>query len=136
MGHEEGPVWVPVEEVVWFHDTAIENHGGRHGIRSQGLLEQATNETSAALVLRKHGQHGPPGGLATRPASCSFTRSWTANKRTGWGTANLFAMANGLELVCSPEDSYQAVLGLAASPKGEHEEELLAEFMYDHLWPY
>lgn len=36
-----GPVWVPVEEVVWFHDTVKENHGGRHGIRSQGLLEQA-----------------------------------------------------------------------------------------------
>ena len=41
MGHEEGPVWVPLEEVVWFHDTAIENHGGRRGIRSQGLLDQA-----------------------------------------------------------------------------------------------
>ena len=57
------------------------------------------------------------------------------NKRTGWGTARMFARRNGLELVCAPEDSYQAVLGFAAGPKGESEEELLAEFMYDHLWP-
>ena len=87
------------------------------------------------MVLRRHGQHARLAACYT--ASIVFTHPFVdGNKRTGWGTANLFAMANGLKLVCSPEDSYQAVLGFAASPKGEHEEELLAEFMYDHLWPY
>lgn len=135
MGHGEGPVWVPVEEVVWFHHTAIENHGGRHGIRSQGLLEQAITRPQR---LRYYESMDNMARLAAcHTASIVFIHPFVdGNKRTGWGTANLFAMANGLELVCSPEDSYQAVLGFAASPKGEHEEELLAEFMYDHLWPY
>ena len=57
------------------------------------------------------------------------------NKRTAWGTANLFAMANGLELVCSPEHSYRAVLGFAASSKDKCQEDILAEFMYEHLFP-
>ena len=47
----------------------------------------------------------------------------------------MFARRNGLELVCPSEDSYRAVLGFAASTKDEHQEELLAEFVYEHLGP-
>ena len=57
------------------------------------------------------------------------------NKRTGWGTALQFAGDNGFDLVCSQEDSYRMVLGFAASAKGETEESILAEFIYDHLFP-
>ena len=41
MGDRSKPNWVFVDDVVKFHDQAIENHGGRHGIRSHGLLHQA-----------------------------------------------------------------------------------------------
>ncbi len=57
------------------------------------------------------------------------------NKRAGWGTARHFASLNGAELVCRPEDAYRAVLGFAASSKDECQEELLAEFLYEHLFP-
>ena len=57
------------------------------------------------------------------------------NKRTGWGTTLQFAGDNGFDLVCSQEDSYRMVLGFAASAKGETEESILAEFIYDHLFP-
>ncbi|MCY4650481.1 MAG: type II toxin-antitoxin system death-on-curing family toxin [bacterium] len=120
---------------MWFHDTAIENHGGRHGIRSQWLLDQAITRPQRIWYYESMDNMARLADCYT--ASIVFIHPFVdGNKRTGWGTANLFATANGLELVCSPEDSYQAVLGFAASPKGEHEEELLAEFMDDHLWPY
>jgi len=41
LGGSSEPNWVFVDDVVYFHDQAIENHGGRHGIRNHGLLHQA-----------------------------------------------------------------------------------------------
>ena len=37
----EGPIWVPLEDVLDIHDRAIHSHGGRLGVRSEGLLDHA-----------------------------------------------------------------------------------------------
>ncbi len=134
MGDRSKPNWVFVDDVVKFHDQAIENHGGRHGIRSHGLLHQALTRPERRWYY--DGMDNLARIAACYTASIVFIHPFVdGNKRTGWGTARHFADINGLELVCNPEDSYRAVLGFAASSKGEHEEENLAEFIYEHLYP-
>ena len=130
----EEPNWVPVEVIVELHDLAIDNHGGRHGLRSQGLLEQAISRPQRVWLYK--GWHNIARVAACYTASIVFIHPFfDGNKRTGWGTARHFARANGFELVCKPEDSYRMVLGYAASAKGDTEEAILAEFMYQHLFP-
>lgn len=130
----QGPNWVVLDHVVTFHDLAIENHGGRHGLRSQGLLEQAITRPQRRWYYE--GIESLARIAACYTASIVFIHPFVdGNKRTGWGTARMFTRRNGLELVCPTEDSYRAVLGFAASTKDEHQEELLAEFVYEHLWP-
>lgn len=128
------PIWVPAPVVVELHDLAIGRHGGRYGLRSQGLLEQAISRPRRLWFYKDWGN-------IVRAAAC-YTASivfihpfFDGNKRTGWVTARRFVRANGFELVCGEDDAYQAVLGFAASAKGEAEEEALAEFMYEHLFP-
>ena len=135
MRDKEEPNWAFVDDVVAFHDLAIDRHGGRHGIRSRGLLEQAITRPQRLWYYENMDNLARLAACYT--ASIVFIHPFVdGNKRTGWGTANVFARSNGLELVCDLEDSYRAVLGFAAGAKGESEEELLAEFMYDHLWPH
>ena len=119
---------------MWFHDLAIDNHGGRRGLRNQNLLEQAISRPQRIWFYRQIRE-------VARVAAC-YTASiifihpfFDGNKRTGWGTARLFARANGLDLRCAPEDSCQMVLEHAGSAKGEDQEDILAEFMFRNLYP-
>lgn len=128
------PIWVPVEDVVEFHDSAIDIHGGRHGIRNQGLLEQAVSRPQRLWFYK--GWSNIARAAACYTASIVFIHPFfDGNKRTGWGTARQFVRTNGFELVCGEEDAYRMVLDYAASAKGDTEEEALAEFMYDYLFP-
>ena len=130
----EEPHWVSIEAIVRLHDLAIDKHGGRHGLRSQGLLEQAISRPQRLWFYREWRNVARVAACYT--ASIVFVHPFfDGNKRTGWGTARHFADMNGYELVSGPEDAYQAVLEFAGSAKGETEEENLANFMYHHLHP-
>ena len=130
----EEPLWVPIEDVVEFHDLAIDRHGGRHGLRSQGLLEQTLSRPRRLWFYRGWANIAQVAACYT--ASVIFIHPFfDGNKRTGWGTALRLARSNGFELRCGREDAYEMVLGFAASEKGEAEESILAEFIYDHLFP-
>jgi len=128
------PIWIPLRVIVELHDLAIDRHGGRRGIRSQGLLEQAISRPQRLWFYERWGNIARAAACYT--ASIVFIHPFfDGNKRTGWGTARQFVRANGFELVCGKEDAYQMVLDYAASAKGDTEESALAEFMYDHLFP-
>lgn len=46
-------MWIPVEEVIWFHDTAIENHGGSARNQKSRASRTGHDETSEALTSRE-----------------------------------------------------------------------------------
>ena len=96
--------------IVELHDLAIDSHGGRHGLRSQGLLEQAISRPQRLWFYKRWSNIARAAACYT--ASIVFIHPFfDGNKRTGWGTARQFVRANGFELVCSEEDSYQTVGG-------------------------
>ncbi len=73
----QGPNWVVLDHVVTFHDLAIENHGGRHGLRSQGLLEQAITRPQRRWYYEGIESLARIAACYTASSSSS-TRSWTA----------------------------------------------------------
>ncbi len=115
----EDPIWVPVEDVLDIHDRAIEMHGGRFGLRSEGLLDQA-------IFRPKH--------IRFYAASVVQIQTGTrheGHRPTGWGTANLFAILNGWVLACDTDVAAWMMLGYASH---QLDEEQLTDLVGKHLY--
>lgn len=83
---EEQPNWVVLDHVMTFHDLAIENHGGRHGIRNRGLLEQAITRPQRLWYYESMDNMALLAACYT--ASIVFIHPFVdGNKRTGWGSS-------------------------------------------------
>lgn len=129
MEHRE-PWWVHRDDVVAFHDRAIGAYGGRMGIRSEGLLEQALCRPR----IVSHYEHTTD---VARLAAC-YTASVVqihpfrdANKRSGWASGCLFAVANGWQVRCDPAVAFETVVGYAA---GRLDEAHLVDMFGRHLY--
>lgn len=129
MGGED-PIWVSVGEVLDIHDQAIESHGGRFGLRSEGLLDQA-------LFRPRHIRFYEDTHDIARLTSCyaasvvQIHPFYDGNKRTGWGTANLFAFLNGWKLECGTSVATWMMLGYASHQLDEEE---LTDLVGRHLY--
>ncbi len=106
-------VWVLAEDVCDLHDQAIEEHGGRFGLRSEGLLDQALFRPRQIMFYEDTDD-------VARLAACyaasivQIHPFFDGNKRTGWGTANLFALLNDWVMVCDRDVAAWMMLGLAS----------------------
>ncbi len=126
----EDPIWVPVEDVLDIHDRAIEMHGGRFGLRSEGLLDQA-------IFRPKHIRFYEDTKDIARLTACyaasvvQIHPFFDGNKRTGWGTANLFAILNGWVLACDTDVAAWMMLGYASH---QLDEEQLTDLVGKHLY--
>lgn len=125
----EGPIWVPLEDVLDIHDRAIDLHGGRHGLRSKGLLDQA-------VFRPRHIRFYEDTSDIARLTACyaasivQIHPFFDGNKRTGWGTANLFAILNGWILACDADIAAWMMLGYASH---QLDEEHLTDLVGRHL---
>ena len=112
------------------HDESLAEHGGRPGLRDEGLLESALARPRQLL------NYGEP-DLAALAASYAFGLARKhvfvdGNKRVAFLAAGLFLALNGWRLEVSQLDATRAVLALAA---GELPEEAFEDWLRRHIRP-
>ena len=112
------------------HDESLAEHGGRAGLRDEGLLESALARPHQRLA------YGEP-DLAALAASYGFglvsNHAFVdGNKRVAFLATGLFLGLNGYRLVTSQVDATLTVVALAA---GDLSEDEFAQWLRDHIQP-
>jgi death-on-curing protein len=111
--------WVRVDVVYAIHDAQLAEHGGRPGLRDEGLLESALarprNQAAYAKVEAAALAAAYAYGLVRNHP---FT---DGNKRTGWVVARVFLADNGFRFQFDPADAVRTVEALAAGKLSESE---------------
>jgi death on curing protein len=119
-------VYLTVAEVIAIHHHQIEEYGGAHGLREQGLLEAAVfrpqtgyyndiSEEAAALLESLVNNHAFVDG----------------NKRVGFATMHTFLLVNGFDLDVSSKAAYQ--LMIKAMEEGKFRFGLIHEWIAAHI---
>lgn len=114
-------VWLLEETVRAVHSRQISEHGGRPGIRDEGLLLSAL---ARPQNLAAYGDPLPD--LAALAATYAFgiARSHPfidGNKRVALVAARAFLLINGADLVATQEEKYVTLLRLAEGTLSENE---------------
>jgi len=114
-------VWLLEEAVRAIHSRQISEHGGRPGIRDEGLLLSAL---ARPQNLAAYGD--PPPDLAALAASYAYGIARNhpfidGNKRVALVAARTFLLINGGDLVASQEQKYVTFLRLAEGGLSEDE---------------
>ncbi len=112
------------------HDESLAEHGGRPGLRDEGLLESAL---ARPLQLMTYGEPD----LAALAAAYGFglVRNHAfvdGNKRAAFLAAGLFLALNGERLVTTQADATLTMLALAA---GDLSEDAFADWLRAHTQP-
>lgn len=107
------PRFLTLLEVLTLHETAIDEHGGSHGIRDQGLLE-------SALAMPRQGfgdQYANefPFGMAAAYAFhiCKNHPFVDGNKRTAFAAMVVFLRMNGWSLTADEEAAASRIIEMA-----------------------
>ncbi len=112
------------------HDESLAEHGGRPGLRDEGLLESALarplqlmtyGEPDLAALAAAYGF-----GLVRNPAFVD------GNKRAAFLATGLFLALNGQRLVTTQADATLTMLALAA---GDLSEDAFADWLRAHTQP-
>jgi death-on-curing protein len=113
------------------HSESLAEHGGRLGLRDQGLLESA--------LARPHQQLAYGGDVDAAALAAAYAFGLIrnhpfvdGNKRAAFLAAGLFLALNGQRLAASQADATHAVLALAA---GELSEDAYAQWLRERLQP-
>jgi death-on-curing protein len=125
------PEWLDIDIVLDFHAELLALFGGADGMRDRGLLESAL-----ARPINKFG-YGEA-GIAALAAAYGFGIARNhpfidGNKRTALAAMIVFLGLNGVDLNASQEAATAMILSLAA---GEVTEDLLAQWVADHIVPF
>ena len=112
------------------HDESLAEHGGRPGLRDEGLLESAL---ARPLQLMTYGEPD----LAALAAAYGFglVRNHAfvdGNKRAAFLATGLFLALNGERLVTTQADATLTMLALAA---GDLTEDAFADWLRAHTQP-
>jgi death on curing protein len=112
------------------HDESLAEHGGRPGLRDEGLLESAL---ARPLQLMTYGEPD----LAALAAAYGFglVRNHAfvdGNKRAAFLATGLFLALNGERLVTTQADATLTMLALAA---GDLSEDAFADWLRAHTQP-
>ena len=112
------------------HDESLSEHGGRPGLRDDGLLESALARPHQLIA------YGDP-DLAALAAASGFglVRNHAfvdGNKRAAFLATGLFVALNGQRLVTSQAEATLTMLALAA---GDLSEDAFAQWLRERLQP-
>ncbi len=124
-------IFLDARTVKQLHKMQIENFGGTHGLRDEGMLDSALNrpinksgygsddicDLAAAYLFRLARNHAFLDG----------------NKRIAIVTAGIFLMENGFMIQSEEARLYQFVMAVAS---GEIDEDGVSRFLKDHIVPY
>lgn len=117
--------WIDPKVLRMLHDESLAEHGGRSGVRDQGLLESALARPETLA------HYNSEADLASLAACYAYglikNHAFVdGNKRAAFLSVGLFLGINGCKLTAPPIDAIQAVIGLAA---GEVSEESFAQWI-------
>jgi death-on-curing protein len=112
------------------HDESLAEHGGRPGLRDEGLLESALARPHQLLA------YGEP-DLAALAAAYGFGMARNhpfvdGNKRAAFLATGLFLALNGQRLVTTQAEATLTILALAA---GDLPEDAFAQWLRERLQP-
>lgn len=116
------PRFLTVEFVLRLHFEQIEEFGGAHGVRDQGLLESAV-----AAPMATFGGEFLHGDLYEMAAALCFSLVSNhpfvdGNKRIGAEAALVFLAVNGIKVPPKDPDSFEAlILAVASGTAGKDE---------------
>jgi death-on-curing protein len=119
-------VWLLEETVRAVHSRQLSEHGGKPGIRDEGLLLSALARPQNLIAYGD-----PPPDLAALAASYAFGIARNhpfidGNKRVALVVARTFLLINGADLEAAQEEKYVTFLHLA---EGAISEDELAEWI-------
>jgi death-on-curing protein len=120
--------WIARRVILTIHAEQLAEHGGRPGIRDEGLLD-------SALARPEMKAHDGETDLAVIAAAYAYGLALNhpfidGNKRTAFVALELFLAKNGHRLTASDEDAVITFLKLAS---GDLSEAALAEWVRAHL---
>ena len=119
-------VWLLEETVIAIHQRQISEHGGREGLRDEGLLASALARAQNRLANAQ-----PRPDLAASGAAYAYGIARDhpfvdGNKRTALVAARTFLLLNGADLAASQDEKYLTFIQLA---QGTLTEEQLADWI-------
>lgn len=128
----EEPVWLSRRIVDTLHREMVEEHGGRYGVRDEGLVESA--------IARPRNRWGYAQGevdLAGLAAAYAYGLTKNhgyvdGNKRVGFMAAYVFLDVNGLEIDAPEPEVVERMEGVAGGSVSEPE---LADWLRAHTRP-
>ena len=125
------PVWVDRQALILLHGETLAEHGGREGIRDDGLLDSAL-----ARPVNPHA-YEPNTDLARLAAAyvVGIARNHPfvdGNKRVAFLALGLFLALNNLRLTAGKVEATRIMLAVAA---GDLDEDGLAEWLRVHSSP-
>jgi death-on-curing protein len=112
------------------HDESLAEHGGRPGLRDEGLLESALARPHQLLAYSE-----PDFAALAASYACGLVRNRAfvdGNKRVAFLATGLFLALNGYRLVTTQADATLTMLSLAA---GDLSEDAFAQWLRDHVRP-
>ena len=121
-------VWIDARAILAIHDEQLAEHGGRSGLRDQGLLESALARPFNLAAYEK-----PDAAALAASYAVALARNHPfvdGNKRTAYVALELFLAMNGFELIAS--DIECTVTMLAVAP-GDIDEVALAEWVRHNI---
>lgn len=106
------PIWLDRTDCLAIHDMMLAQHGGRAGVRDEGLLESALAKPQN---LAAYGSPTLPEMAASYAVGIVLNHPFLdGNKRTGFMVAVTFLELNGLIFTASEESVVEKTLALAA----------------------
>jgi death-on-curing protein len=106
------PAWVNREECLAIHEMMLAHHGGRAGVRDEGLLESALSKPKNFFA---YASPTLPQLAASYAAGIILNHPFIdGNKRTGFMVAAVFLEVNGCVLTATEESVVENTLALAS----------------------
>lgn len=116
--------WIDKGALILLHDESLAEHGGRAGLRDEGLLESALNKP---LNLLAYGEPDFAELAASYASGLAKNHPFVdGNKRAAFLAVGMFLYLNSYRLQATQADATLTVLGLAA---GDISEAAFAEWL-------
>jgi death-on-curing protein len=125
-------IYLTFEQLLQIHRELIDDTGGSHGVRDEGLLQSAAEQPKAGFG----GAEFYP-TLADKAAALAFTiiknhPCVDGNKRLGNAAVRVFLMINGHAVTGSVDERESVILRVAA---GEMSREDFTDWLRGHIVP-
>ena len=123
--------WVSKQALVLLHGESLATHGGREGMRDEGLLDSALMRPKNILAYAD--ADNPPDAAALAASyGVGLAKNHPfvdGNKRAAFLAVGLFLYLNGLRLQATQTDATLTMLAVAA---GDITEEAFATWLREH----